>query len=106
MGEDPTISTHVLDTQRGLPGTGYKVSLWRLVEDRPILVGSGTTDDDGRIRRLLDGELIEGEYRLDVEIGGAFFSRASLTLVVDDASRSYHVPLLLSPYALTTYRGS
>ena len=106
MGEGPTISTHVLDTERGRPGAGYDVSLWRLAEDRPILVGSSTTDDDGRIRRLLDGDLVEGEYRLEVEIGGAFFRRASLTFVVDDASRSYHVPLLLSPYALTTYRGS
>jgi 5-hydroxyisourate hydrolase len=66
------------------------------------------TDDDGRIRDLLGGaELAAGRYRLTFELGdGRFFEAATLDIRVDDAGRSYHVPLLLAPYGLTTYRGS
>ena len=106
MEERPTISTHVLDTERGRPSPGVRITLHRLDAGSSVLVGSDVTDDDGRIRRLLADELVPGEYRLEAEIEGAFFRRAAITFVVDDASRSYHVPLLLSPYSLTTYRGS
>lgn len=106
MSEQPTISTHVLDAEQGRPGTGYAVALYLLDGGREIPVGSGTTDDDGRIRRLLDGELVAGEYRIEVEIGGPFFRRASITFSLDDVGRSCHVPLLISPFSLTTYRGS
>ena len=102
----PTISTHVLDTERGTPGAGYAITLNLMTEDGWALVGSGVTDEDGRIRRLLESDLVVGEYRLDVDVSGSFFRHASLTFVVDDTGRSYHVPLLLSPYSLTTYRGS
>lgn len=106
MGEEPTISTHVLDTERGTPGAGYRVSLYRIAQGSATLCGSAITDDDGRIRRLLPDQLVTGEYRIEVEIAGAFFRLVAVTFVVDDADRSYHVPLLLSPYSLTTYRGS
>jgi 5-hydroxyisourate hydrolase len=106
MAEGPTISTHVLDTERGLPGVGYMVTLYRSERDSVTQVGSGTTDDDGRIQRLLDGSLLAGEYRIEVEIGGAFFRHAAISFVIEDVERSYHVPLLLSSYSLTTYRGS
>ena len=106
MEERPTISTHVLDTERGLPGAGYRVALFRIEGKSDALVGSGTTDADGRIRHLLAESLVPGEYRLEVEIEGPFLRRAAITFVVDDAERSYHVPLLLAPYSLTTYRGS
>lgn len=106
MGEEPTISTHILDTERGAPGSGHRVSLYRIAQESANLCGSGTTDDDGRIRRLLTDGLVAGEYRIEVEIGGVFFRRVAVTFMVDDAERSYHVPLLLSPYSLTTYRGS
>jgi 5-hydroxyisourate hydrolase len=69
-------------------------------------VGGGTTDDDGRIRRLLAGALEAGTYRLQFALEGPFFREASVTFVVEDAGRSYHVPLLLAPYSLSTYRGS
>lgn len=106
MGEAPTISTHVLDTERGMPASGISVTLYRVDDDAEFLVSSGTTDDDGRIRSLLDGPLATGTYRLAFELEGAFYREASVSFVVDDASRGYHVPLLMAPYSLATYRGS
>jgi 5-hydroxyisourate hydrolase-like protein (transthyretin family) len=71
------------------------------------------TDADGRIRDLLDGsELLEGDYQLAFDVGGyaddpdAFFQSAAIALRILDTNRSYHVPLLLSPYGMSTYRGS
>lgn len=109
-----TISTHVLDLASGDPATGVEVALFRLSADgSPELVSELRTDGDGRIRDLLDGgELTEGDYQLAFDVGGyaddpdAFFQSAALALRVTDASRSYHVPLLLSPFGLSTYRGS
>lgn len=106
MGEAPTISTHVLDTQRGQPAAGVGVTLYRVDGEASRRVGSGTTDDDGRIRQLLEGPLEAGEYRIEFTIEGPFFRHAALTFRVTDAARSHHVPLLLAPYSLATYRGS
>ena len=111
----PTISTHVLDTERGAPAVGVAVILYRLSEDgRPLRLTQALTDADGRVRDLLERPLVAGQYRLEFDLAadpdGAWsdglFRRVSLDLRVDDTGRSYHVPLLLSPYALTTYRGS
>jgi hydroxyisourate hydrolase len=110
----PTISTHVLDLATGDPAPGLEVALFRLGEDgSPELVAELATDDDGRIRDLLDGaELTEGDYQLAFDIAGYadeaddFFQSAAFALRVSDASRSYHVPLLLSPFGMSTYRGS
>ncbi len=106
MGEDPTISTHVLDTELGRPATGITVALYRIDGDGESRVGGGTTDDDGRIRRLLAEPLEAATYRLAFELDGQFFREASVTFVVGDTTRSYHVPLLVAPFALSTYRGS
>jgi 5-hydroxyisourate hydrolase len=106
MADRPTISTHVLDTGLGRPAAGVKVELYRVDGDLETLVGGGTTDDDGRIRDLLFDALETATYRLSFEVGGAFFRAASVTFTVDDAARSYHVPLLMAPYSLATYRGS
>jgi 5-hydroxyisourate hydrolase len=124
----PTISTHVLDTETGRPAVGVHVSLYKLGEDeRPIRLTQALTDGDGRVRDLLARPLSPGVYRLEFNLarlrGSAFdstadpvigsgkgadpfFRRISLDLRIDDVTRSYHVPLLLSPYSLTTYRGS
>lgn len=106
----PTISTHVLDTGSGLPASGIRVRLERLVDDgAAVEVGETLTDADGRIRQLLAGELTEGVYRLTFWLGdevGRLFQRLQLDVHVDDASRSWHVPVLLAPYAITSYRGS
>lgn len=110
----PTISTHVLDLAGGVPAAGVGVALFRLAADgTPEMLSDLQTDDDGRIADLLDGlDLTEGDYQLAFDLGGyadepdAFFQSAALALRITDASRSYHVPLLLSPFGLSTYRGS
>jgi 5-hydroxyisourate hydrolase len=119
MGDDqPTVSTHVLDTEHGRPAAGVSVSLFRREGDAERLVGEGTTDADGRISRLLEEELLPGAYRLVFDLegagpaesaeaaGGGFFRRVTLDVAIDDPTRSYHVPLLVAPFAVTTYRGS
>jgi 5-hydroxyisourate hydrolase len=113
-GQRPTISTHVLDLATGDPAAGVGVALFRLADDgSPELLGELQTDADGRIRDLLaDAELTEGDYQLAFDVGGyfddpdAFFQSAAVALRITDAGRSYHVPLLLSPFGMSTYRGS
>lgn len=113
-GTRQTISTHVLDLATGDPATGVGVALFRLADDgHPELVSELRTDADGRIRDLLGGEpLVEGDYQLAFDVGeyagdpDAFFQSAAYALRVTDTDRSYHVPLLLSPYGMSTYRGS
>lgn len=106
----PTVSTHVLDTQAGLPRPGVRVRLVRLIDDgAEVPAGQGITDADGRIRSLLRGELTIGDYRLYFDLrghGGSFFEAMMLQIHIEDVTHSYHVPLLLAPYAMTTYRGS
>ena len=95
-----TISTHVLDTERGRPAAGVRVELYRGDE----LVGSGETDGDGRIREL--GEGGAGTYRIVFHPPSPFFRRVELEVEIDEAERHYHVPLLVSSYACASYRGS
>jgi 5-hydroxyisourate hydrolase len=109
-GPRPTNSTHVLDTERGVPAVGIAVRLFRLdIPNAPIRMTQALTDDDGRIADLLDRPLVAGDYRIEFDIGAeddAFFRRIAVDLRVADTARSYHVPLLLAPYSMTTYRGS
>ena len=113
----PTISTHVLDTGSGRPAAGIAVTLYRLADDgRPLRLTQALTDTDGRVRDLLERPLVSGGYRLEFDLAPAvdapdgaaerFFRRVSVDLQVTDVGRSYHVPLLLAPYSLSTYRGS
>jgi 5-hydroxyisourate hydrolase len=112
----PTISTHVLDAELGRPAEGVHVSLFKLGEDdRPIRITQALTDADGRIRDLLERPMSPGDYRLEFNLAGAttpasgderFFRRLTVDLRIADVQRSYHVPLLLAPYSMTTYRGS
>ena len=104
----PTISTHILDVAKGRPAVGVEVRLVRLIGEAPMAVGGGRTDDDGRIRDLLGGaELVQGDYRLEFNVDEAgFFTALSVGFRVSDTGRSYHVPLIRAPYALSTYRGS
>jgi 5-hydroxyisourate hydrolase len=112
----PTISTHVLDTEAGTPAAGIHVSLYKLGEDgRPIRLTQALTDADGRIRDLLERPMSPGEYRLEFALAGRttpeadddrFFQRIAIDLRIEDVSRSYHVPVLVAPFSLTTYRGS
>jgi 5-hydroxyisourate hydrolase len=106
----PTISTHVLDTERGVPAAGVRVALYRLgMGEAPIRMTQALTDADGRIRDLLERPLVAGEYRLEFAVAhedGSFFTRIAIDVAITDVERSYHVPLLLAPYSMTTYRGS
>jgi hydroxyisourate hydrolase len=106
----PTISTHVLDTERGVPATGVRVALYRLdVGASPIRMTQALTDGDGRVRDLLERPMQVGDYRLEFDVAheeGSFFTKIAVDLRIDDPERSDHVPLLLAPYSMTTYRGS
>jgi 5-hydroxyisourate hydrolase len=106
----PTISTHVLDTELGAPAADVRVTLYRLdVGAAPIRMTQVLTDADGRVGDLLERPLVAGEYRLEFELGreeDSFFRRLAVDLSIVDVGRSYHVPLLLAPYSMTTYRGS
>ena len=103
-----SLSTHVLDTARGLPAQGVSVRLYR----GDVLEASGTTDQDGRIAELAQ-TLEHATYRLWFDVAtyaegtgqDIFFPEVSVTITVAD-ERHYHVPLLLSPFAFSTYRGS
>jgi 5-hydroxyisourate hydrolase len=95
------ISTHVLDTERGEPAAGMKVGLFR-GED---LVSLQETDDNGRIAELAE-HLDPGQYRLVFYVERGFFEKVELTIAIADVSDHYHVPLLVSSYQCTTYRGS
>lgn len=106
-----TISTHVLDTARGLPAQGIPVQLSRSEDSTEV--GSGVTDTDGRISGFTSERLEPGTYQLRFEIGTYaaatrqefFFPEVVVSFVISD-ERHYHVPLLLSPFAFSTYRGS
>lgn len=98
-GEGATLSTHVLDTGTGRPASGVKVSLSR---DGSV-VASATTDADGRIRDL-GKALAPGGYRLEFELASPFFKRVALDIEVGEGH--HHVPLLVSPFGIASYRGS
>lgn len=108
------ITTHVLDTMRGVPAAGVLVLLQRRDGSELLEVGRGRTDADGRLSDLTSDTLVPGVYRLvfgveeyfselDVE---SFFPSVSVEFHYDEARGHVHVPLLLSPYGYSTYRGS
>jgi 5-hydroxyisourate hydrolase len=97
------ISTHILDTEQGVPGAGIKVGLFRGKE----LISLKETDEDGRILDLSEGALpAPGEYRLVFYADSGFFEKVEVTISVPDPEEHHHVPLLLSPYSCVIYRGS
>lgn len=109
------ITTHVLDTSRGRPASGVSVRLEMWMGDW-LEVGRAVTDADGRARQLLPPEqpLEVGTWRLTFDLGSwfaaqgieAFYPEASIVFFVRDAGQHHHVPLLLSPFGYSTYRGS
>lgn len=111
------ITTHVLDTAHGRPATGMAVALHFLAREGDAReLGRGTTDADGRLTTLLPaGTALEpGTYRLSFDTGGwyaargesSFYPRVRILFTVEDPAGHYHVPLLLSPFGYSTYRGS
>jgi 5-hydroxyisourate hydrolase len=105
----PTISTHVLDTGLGRPAVGVPVRLAVMLDDGALKpLGGGVTDVDGRVAALID-QLVPGIYRLTFELHAyrrGFFREVTLEIAVDDVSRSWHVPLLVAPFGVSSYRGS
>jgi 5-hydroxyisourate hydrolase len=86
------------------------VTLYRVdVGEAPIRMTQALTDSDGRVRDLLERPLLAGDYRIEFDVAhedGSFFTKIAIDLRITDTERSYHVPLLLAPYSMTTYRGS
>ncbi|GAA3706754.1 hydroxyisourate hydrolase [Zhihengliuella alba] len=113
-GERSHITTHVLDTGTGRPASGVKATLEHKSASGWQEVGSGQTDDDGRIRNLGPTRVEAGHYRITFDTGSyfgktgteTFFPEVVLGFVIADVAQHYHVPLLISPFAYSSYRGS
>jgi len=112
-----TMSSHVLDTASGSPASGVRISLELLGEEEEgwSLQDTRITDSDGRVTRFIpDGDLYNGTYRLqfatkeyfESQNQSTFFPYVEVVVEILDSSSHYHIPLLLSPYSYTTYRGS
>lgn len=105
------LSTHVLDAVTGAPAVGVGVSLQDAAGGE---IATGTTDADGRIGTVNTEPLVAGIYHLVFDTGNwfadnhidAFYPEIDICFTVDDPARHYHVPVLLSPFAYSTYRGS
>jgi 5-hydroxyisourate hydrolase len=109
------ITTHVLDTAAGRPGQAIAIELERDDAGSWQRIGAGVTDDDGRLRTLTSaGPVAAGVYRIRFHTGAylavhhqaGFFPVVEIQFTVVDGTQHYHVPLLLSPYGYSTYRGS
>ncbi|CAB4691761.1 unannotated protein [freshwater metagenome] len=105
------LSTHVLDTTTGMPGVAIKVTH----SINGIVQASATTNSDGRVTDLLEGKsLASGSHTLTFEVAPyfakenreTFYANINIDFIVTDTTRHYHVPLLLSPFSFSTYRGS
>lgn len=115
-----TLSTHILDTSLGRPASGVAVLLERVgdanIDQREIKIGGGMTDKDGRLRDFLTagGTLTEGTYRLRFDVGEYFARQSRPTLYpevvvvfgVGSHDEHFHIPLLISAFGYSTYRGS
>jgi len=109
-----TLSTHVLDASSGRPATDMAVTLHRRAGDGWEPVGDGVTDEDGRCDTLAPDGLEAATYRLVFDTGAyfsassqtGFYPEVSIVFEVTEPTRHHHVPLLLSPFAYSTYRGS
>jgi len=114
------LTTHVLDTAHGMPGAGIPISLHRLDGASRVALGTFVTNHDGRCDApLLQGEaFVAGTYELEFSVGDYYAARGVelptprfldtivLRFGISDAGAHYHVPLLVSPFGYSTYRGS
>jgi 5-hydroxyisourate hydrolase len=117
-GHDPGLTVHVLDTARGLPAAGLAVSLYRIEDTARTPLGVWRTNADGRCDApLLDAATMRaGTYEVVFDVAGwrretgqpdgGFYDLVPIRFVAADAAAHYHIPLLISPYAYSTYRGS
>ena len=115
------LTTHVLDTARGCPAEGIKIKLFRITGDYDfICIGDGETNSDGRLPKpLLSGkDFFKGTYQLIFhatdyfkvnfknQVDNSFLGDIPIRFIISKATEHYHVPLLLSPFGYSTYRGS
>ncbi|XP_018619002.1 5-hydroxyisourate hydrolase [Scleropages formosus] len=111
------ITTHVLNTVDGIPASQMPISLHRLDTALTLwsLISTGTTDDDGRCPGLITREAFTpGMYKMRFETGQywenqgqtCFYPYVEIVFTISDSARKYHVPLLLSRFSYSTYRGS
>jgi 5-hydroxyisourate hydrolase len=109
------ITTHVLDTARGGPAVGVTVILELRQASQWTPVGRGVTDAKGRVTTLTSGPIAPGVYRLTFDVADYqremgfnvnFFPEVRITFNVEGTEEPYHIPLLLSPFGYTTYRGA
>jgi 5-hydroxyisourate hydrolase len=117
-GHEPGLTVHVLDTARGLPAARLAVTLYRIDGTGRAALGVWLTNDDGRCDRpLLDMTTMRaGTYEVVFDVAGwrraagqpdaGFYDLVPIRFVAPDAAGHYHIPLLLSPYGYSTYRGS
>ena len=123
MAKDSTggyLTTHVLDTMSGMPASGLAIELFRLTGQKRELLHSAKTNSDGRCDNpvLSGSEFLAGTYELRFHVGDylkdsgvkvsepAFLDVVPICFGISDESSHYHVPLLVSPYSYSTYRGS
>ena len=104
------LTTHVLDTARGRPAAGIPIELARLDGDRREVLATTVTNADGRTDAPLLEDPQAGTYELTFDVGGhfeeGFLGRVPVRFAIADAGAHYHVPLLVSPWSYSTYRGS
>lgn len=110
------LTTHILDTAKGCPAAGVKIEIWGISPDDRRLIGTIVTNADGRTDEpLLSGDDFRaGVYELIFDVGPyfgldgevVFLDRIPVRFGISDLSQPYHVPLLVSPWAYSTYRGS
>jgi 5-hydroxyisourate hydrolase/2-oxo-4-hydroxy-4-carboxy-5-ureidoimidazoline decarboxylase len=105
------ITTHILDTAKGCPAANIAVTLEVLTNNTWEAIAKGTSDDDGRIMNWMDTPLQKGEYRINFitapyHNNNGFFPSVTINFMIENTDQHYHVPLLLSPYSYSTYRGS
>lgn len=113
------LTTHILDTAKGCPASGVEINLYRIMGDKRSLLATMTTNSDGRTDSpiLPKGEMTKGRYELIFEIGKYFATNGTISEIpfidsvpirfgIADENGHYHVPLLVSPYSFSTYRGS
>ena len=110
------ITTHILDVSIGKPAAGVRVALARIEDAERTPIGAGVTDADGRLKNLVPNAPGQnaGVFELTFEVGPyfsareirPFYPRVTVTFEITDATQHYHVPLLISPFGYSTYRGS
>ena len=108
------VTTHILDTATGKPAAGVPVELHALVDGSWSEIAAAQTDSDGRVKAIGPELLASGTYRLQFTTAGyfaerntaSFFPEVVLTFAVNRNEEHYHIPLLLSPFSFSSYRGS